>query len=160
MGPGRQARRYRKRPGAKAKLYAYHKAWVARPGRREKHEHSPAERAARRHQAQRAADPLGFLLRNAKGLALKKGIVFAVTAADFPDGIPATCPTLGVKMDMSRSGSPNAPSLGRVDPSKGFVRGNVEIICKRANWANMVKADCWEPAELRAIAAYIEGRRI
>jgi len=49
------------------------------------------------------------------------------------------CPVLGTLLDWSlqrgNGGNPvpNSPSLDRIDPSKGYVKGNVWVISYRAN---------------------------
>lgn len=44
------------------------------------------------------------------------------------------CPALGIKMKWNSSPhTGNSPSLDRIDPSKGYVRGNLAWISERAN---------------------------
>jgi len=49
------------------------------------------------------------------------------------------CPVLGTLLDWSllrgngNGAIPNSPSLDRIDPSKGYVKGNVWVISYRAN---------------------------
>ena len=59
----------------------------------------------------------------AKSRANKKGREFNIELSDIV--IPTTCPVLGTPMV--------APSLDRIDSSKGYVKGNVRVISKRAN---------------------------
>jgi hypothetical protein len=62
---------------------------------------------------------------------------------------------LGVKLEWSTlrgNGGillPNSPSLDRIDPSKGYVKGNVWIVSHRGN---TIKNDATHD-ELKAIAA-------
>jgi hypothetical protein len=69
--------------------------------------------------------------------------------------IPEICPALGVLLKVNtedRTKRPdNTPTIDRVDPTKGYVKGNVRIISFRAN---RIKQDATEE-ELRAIAAYM-----
>lgn len=69
---------------------------------------------------------------NAKWRAKKDGVPFTITYADFD--IPAACPVLGIaiKRGVGRV-SDNSPSLDRIEPAKGYVPGNVEVISFRAN---------------------------
>ena len=51
---------------------------------------------------------------------------------DFPE----YCPYLGIKLDYSLGKGkiqPNSPSYDRIDPTKDYIPGNVEIISNRAN---------------------------
>ena len=44
------------------------------------------------------------------------------------------CPILGIKIDwFATKRSENSPSLDRIDPSKGYIPGNVQLISWRAN---------------------------
>ncbi len=47
---------------------------------------------------------------------------------------PRYCPILGIELDyFAEKLSPNSPSFDRVDPTKGYVTGNVAIISQKAN---------------------------
>lgn len=76
------------------------------------------------------------LVNGARGRAKAKGLPFNITAADIT--IPKRCPILGVLLHV-RGGErmlqrhPYSPSLDRIDPEKGYVRGNVRVISHRAN---------------------------
>lgn len=66
------------------------------------------------------------------------------------------CPALGIALDWSRlrdNGNkplPNSPSIDRIDPERGYVKGNIKIISFRAN---QIKSDA-SPSELKLVAAY------
>ena len=64
--------------------------------------------------------------------ALKKGILFAIEESDIV--IPTTCPVLGIPI-LRDEGAPrdNLPSLDRIIPALGYVRGNIAVISMRAN---------------------------
>jgi len=52
--------------------------------------------------------------------------------------IPETCPILGIPLRIDENGlkrtrSDYSPTIDRVIPSKGYVKGNVAIISLRAN---------------------------
>ena len=50
----------------------------------------------------------------------------------FPDD--SKCPALGCKMKwQSEPHHPSSPSLDRITPSKGYIKGNVAWISNRAN---------------------------
>lgn len=73
------------------------------------------------------------LLKSAKDTARRKGLAFNLTLADIH--VPTTCPYLGVVL-TNRQGAgfvgTNA-SIDRIDSSAGYVRGNVQVISRRAN---------------------------
>lgn len=58
--------------------------------------------------------------------------------AEFPADM--RCPVLGTEMVLQQGlgRRPEAPSLDKIRPSLGYVRGNVAIISNRAN---MIKSD-------------------
>lgn len=47
--------------------------------------------------------------------------------------IPEVCPLLGVSLVRDFSDRSASPSLDRVDPKKGYVKGNVRVISMKAN---------------------------
>jgi hypothetical protein len=57
-----------------------------------------------------------------------------ITSADIV--IPTYCPALGIKLKAAvgvKSNRDLSPSLDRIDPSKGYVPGNVQVISYLAN---------------------------
>lgn len=46
---------------------------------------------------------------------------------------PTHCPVLGLELDYSGAGKPNAVSIDRTDSARGYVPGNVVIMSRRAN---------------------------
>jgi len=47
---------------------------------------------------------------------------------------PKVCPVLGIELDWGMNGIQyNSPSLDRIDPTKGYIPGNVMIMSKLAN---------------------------
>ncbi|TXH09432.1 MAG: hypothetical protein E6R03_16805 [Hyphomicrobiaceae bacterium] len=63
------------------------------------------------------------LYNAAKNRAAQKGREFSIELSDIV--IPKVCPVLGTPMV--------SPSLDRIDSRKGYVKGNVRVISKRAN---------------------------
>lgn len=102
----------------------------------------------------RLANHARRIVHYAKSRAKKMGLLFDLVPADIP--LPTNCPVLGLLLDYtSREGKKNrddAPSLDRIDPKKGYVRGNVQVISLRAN---RIKNDA-TVAELRTIADFME----
>lgn len=68
------------------------------------------------------------LLQYARQRAQLRGLEFSITKHDIT--IPEFCPYLNVKLEVNTE---YAPSIDRIDSSKGYVPGNVEVISKRAN---------------------------
>ena len=99
----------------------------------------------------RKNDPARNLWKNAKHRASKLGIPFDITPEDIE--VPKTCPALGCEIESgSFSERHTAPSLDRIVPELGYVKGNVCVISHRAN---AIKRDA-TAEELRRIADYID----
>jgi hypothetical protein len=71
---------------------------------------------------------------NVKKRAKKEGIKFNLIVDDIPK-IPEVCPILGIKIKENNISSPldSSPSLDRIHPIIGYVKGNIRFICNRAN---------------------------
>ena len=80
--------------------------------------------------------PEGFLLTWAKYRAKTKGLPFNLDLSDIQ--IPKLCPILGIELKCGKRGNPTAPSLDRHVPELGYVKGNVFVVSRRANY---LKAD-------------------
>ena len=79
------------------------------------------------------ADIVGRLLKGAKDTARRKKLSFNLDRQDII--VPDICPYLGTKItNVQGEGycGTNA-SIDRVDPRLGYVRGNIQIISRRAN---------------------------
>lgn len=86
-----------------------------------------------------------FLLRSARDRAKQEGLPFSITKEDVP--IPTHCPVLGVKLEVHTR---YAPSIDKIEPSKGYIPGNVWVI----SWkANSMKLDA-SPDELKRFCEY------
>lgn len=101
--------------------------------------------------------PGWFLVPNAKRRAKMLGMPFELKQGDFV--VPERCPVLGILLDQSpdipeRRPRMNAPSLDRLVPALGYVKGNVEVVSFRAN---MVKNE-GTAAEHEAVARYMRER--
>lgn len=92
---------------------------------------------------------------SAKTRAKKKGVDFRITVDHIV--IPARCPVLGLKLQPADTRwSDNSPTLDRVDPKRGYVPGNVQVISHRANRlksdgtaAEHTKIAAWQRKEKR-----------
>lgn len=77
-------------------------------------------------------NPVARLLTTAKHRAKKKGLNFNIDDSDIV--IPEYCPILNIKLEIAQGRcTRNSPSLDRIIPSKGYVKGNVWVISYRAN---------------------------
>ena len=75
------------------------------------------------------------MLSGARRRALIKNIEFNLDAQDIWDAWPQDlkCPILKIELITGRVNLYNSPSLDRIDNNKGYVKGNVIIVCSRAN---------------------------
>lgn len=90
-----------------------------------------AAKSVRRSIAWRHAHPKASMLHLTKSRAKKKGVPFNLTLEDIV--IPKKCPILGILLVRGSRRQLNAPSLDRRIPSRGYVKGNVQIISTKAN---------------------------
>lgn len=113
---------------------------------------SPSERQQFDLQNKRA-NPQYYLWNHAKQRAARAGLPFDLTVEDIV--IPEVCPVLGIKLEwgVGVRGWRNmwAPSLDKIKPERGYVRGNVMIISNRANH---LKSN-GSIAEFEAVLAYM-----
>ena len=73
------------------------------------------------------------MLTRAKSRAKIGNIPFNLTLEDI--SIPHTCPLLGIPIEVQpkKGYHPNSPSLDKIIPEKGYIKGNVWVISNRAN---------------------------
>ena len=73
------------------------------------------------------------ILSRAKSRAKQNNIPFNLTLEDII--IPDTCPLLGIPLEiqLKKGYHPNSPSLDKIIPEKGYIKGNVWVISNRAN---------------------------
>lgn len=73
-----------------------------------------------------------IIYHNAKKRAKRLGIPFDLNLEDIV--IPAKCPLLGIPLVLDHTTMcDDSPSLDKLIPSKGYVRGNILVISMRAN---------------------------
>jgi hypothetical protein len=90
--------------------------------------------------------------RRKKASAKTKGIDWTVQFGELE--WPKECPILGLEIDyFAEERQENSPSFDRIDPSRGYVAGNVRIVSWRAN---RIKND-GSAKEHRLIAEYLEN---
>jgi len=71
---------------------------------------------------------------NVKKRAKQQGVEFNLEVEDIPE-IPKICPVLGIKIMENINPSPldSSPSLDRINPNAGYIKGNIRFISNRAN---------------------------
>lgn len=70
-----------------------------------------------------------YLVQNARTRAKKYGVIFDISADDIH--IPEFCPYLGIKLEPFSEWS--SPSLDKIDPTLGYVKGNIQVVSLLAN---------------------------
>jgi hypothetical protein len=100
------------------------------------------------------------LLRNARSRSKEMGIPSDLALEDIV--IPERCPVLGIPLlpgsrdTEYRFRNPGSPTVDRIRPELGYVKGNVKII----SWlANRIKSDCSDPEVFEKIAAYLRANQ-
>ena len=85
-----------------------------------------------------------LMVQRARKRARAAGLECSITNNDFE--IPEYCPILGIKLE--RGAGPASPSLDRIDNSRGYVPGNIQVVSRRAN---TMKSD----ASSKELAAFV-----
>lgn len=81
------------------------------------------------------SDPLHYvkkIYRERKRFSRARGIPFEIQIKDLPL-VPPLCPALGIPLMHGGLNNPNSPSLDRLIPERGYVKGNVYWLSRRAN---------------------------
>ena len=97
-----------------------------------------------------------ILIQNRKSIAKKSNIEFSISEIDLLKNLPENCPILGVKLSWTtrkgtKGSKDNSPSLDKIDPSKGYVQGNVMWV---SYLANRMKSNA-TPEQLKIFANWI-----
>jgi hypothetical protein len=72
------------------------------------------------------------LLQQAHYRAKTRNIPFDIELSDII--IPEICPILGLPLKKSIDGNRDfSPSLDRIDNTKGYIKGNIQVISSKAN---------------------------
>ena len=95
------------------------------------------------------------LWKAAKYRAAKSGLPFDIEPSDVV--IPKRCPVFGVELTRVRGKGPQptSPTIDRIHPEMGYVRGNIAVISK---WANDIKS-YGTAAEHRQVAAWLDEQQ-
>lgn len=116
----------------------YHKQWREKnPDKIKGYIQKHQEKSTRNLKVWRHDNPAKCLHLNIKSRAKKLGIEFNLEWQNID--IPVICPVLGIPIVMGtnegmRTGpSPNSPSVDRIDNTKGYIKGNIQVISHKAN---------------------------
>lgn len=97
-----------------------------------KHRRKYQRRANELRQLSRQRDPIRFMVYAAKARAKKQGVAFDLLPQDIT--MPVMCPVLGVTLELNKTHQQDtSPTIDRIIPEKGYVRGNVIVVSARAN---------------------------
>ncbi len=92
-----------------------------------------------------------YMLSNARKRARDRDLEFCLSLEEII--IPDCCPYLGIPIIRERGGlRPDSPSLDRIDPTKGYISGNVIVV---SHMANAMKNSA-SPLEFIAMAKRLE----
>jgi hypothetical protein len=105
------------------------------------HEHIKTYRKSKQNEA---------TLSSIKKRAKQKGLEFDLEIEDI---LGTTCPVFGIELQRGSKQGPSdyAPSVDRIDNSKGYVKGNVQVL---SNLANKMKTNA-TPEQLLQFAEWV-----
>jgi hypothetical protein len=85
-----------------------------------------------RQRRYRAKNWAKIMFNNARSRAKEKGLPFSIELSDIV--IPDRCPVLDIPITKQVENlNDNSPSVDRIRPALGYVKGNVRVISQRAN---------------------------
>jgi len=102
----------------------------------------------------RTANPAARLVRFAKRRASLTGLPFDIDAQDVKNAWPKDnrCPIFGTEF-VNGKRVPESPSLDKIKPCLGYVKGNIAILSLRAN---LVKNDVTDPEVFIKLAEWLK----
>lgn len=101
------------------------------------------------YQRTRLSTAMGNAKKRAKALSLPFDLTVDYLASIFPSD--QLCPALGIPLEWGEANRKSSPSLDRIKPSEGYVRGNV---CWLSQLANQIKSNA-TTAEICAVAEFL-----
>lgn len=111
------------------------------------------EECRARDRAHYQKTPAAHLFYSVKGRAKRQELPFDLDKSDIV--IPDVCPVLGILITPCAENRDNSPSVDRIIPELGYVKGNVVVISYRAN---RIKNDA-SLAELELVVAYVQQHK-
>jgi len=108
-----------------------------------------------RNQLYRKNNPKSSIIGNARQRAKKYKVPCTLKPEDFE--IPDVCPVLGIKLTFghNKKSTSSSPSLDRLVPSAGYVKGNVTIMSKLAN---NIKSSATSPEQVRQVYVWLKKK--
>jgi len=130
-----------KQAEASAKYNRSEKGRAANAARMKRYEDSGRAKENRDARRLKPESRTSQVLAGARNRAVKKDIECNITFDDvYPAIVAGFCPKTGLPFDLTPHGklrrNPLAPSPDQIDPGKGYIRGNVQIVC---DWYNNAK---------------------
>jgi hypothetical protein len=93
------------------------------------------------------------MVKRTEHRAMEKNLPFDLSVSDIV--IPEFCPILNVKLEIARGGEnrDNSPSIDKIDPKAGYVKGNIQIISMKAN---RIKTNA-TVSDIERVLEYLKG---
>lgn len=93
---------------------------------------------AKRMEERYKKNPIPQMLSNSRIRAKNKNIPYNIATKDINDIWPKDnkCPVLNINFEMgykNKKTKSHAPSLDRIEPKKGYVKGNILVVCDIVN---------------------------
>ena len=96
---------------------------------------------------------VGSMVGGAKRRAAEYNLPFDRAAVvEFLKRLPTHCPALGIKLNPGGGRSYDSPTLDRIRPELGYVKGNLALLSSRAN---AIKNDA-SAAEVQMVADWLK----
>jgi hypothetical protein len=113
------------------------------------------ETIANHYRKKRKLSPETYLFYHASSRAKKQNLPFNISIEDVRSVFPkdGLCPILRIPLEFSSKLTINTPSLDKIKPTKGYVKGNIIILSMKAN---MIKSNIDDPEVFRRLANLLE----
>jgi hypothetical protein len=97
------------------------------------------------------------IYRNIRKRAKKAGLEFNIELTDL--ALPEICPIFKVPFNLqaSKGNTDFSPSVDRIDSSKGYIKGNIQIISKLANCMKWTATEEQLRTFCKGMVEYLDG---
>lgn len=128
---------------------------VAEREYRRKYREANADKIKAKNRRCYEKSPETWILSNIKRRCREEGLPCNITVEDIVP--PEFCPVLGLRLERNHNGreagpAPNSPSVDRIIPERGYVKGNVIVV---SHMANAIKQNA-TPFDIRRVADFYE----